>query len=89
MFNGDSMNRKFNDGDLILVQKQDYLEPSEIGVFLIDGQDATVKQFREQTGNIIILDPMSTNPTHITQMYDVKDIPVKIIGKVISYQGDI
>lgn len=86
---GDSMNRKFDDGDLILVQKQDYIDEKEIGVFLIDSQEATVKQFREQKGNIMILDPMSTNPVHIAQMYDIKQTPVLIIGKVISYQGDV
>ena len=85
---GDSMNLKFNEGDLILIQQQDYLENKEIGVFLIE-EEATVKQFREQKGNILILDPMSSNPINHTQMYDVKETPVKIIGKVISYQGKI
>lgn len=84
---GDSMNLKFNEGDLILVQQQDYLEEKEIGVFLIDKEEATVKQFREQKGNILILDPMSSNPINHTQMYDIKETPVNIIGKVIAYQG--
>lgn len=85
---GDSMNLKFNEGDLILIQQQDYLENKEIGIFLIE-EEATVKQFREQKGNIFILDPMSSNPINHTQMYDIKETPVKIIGKVISYQGKI
>ena len=61
---GDSMNLRFPEGNLVLVQKQDCLENGEIGVFLIDGQDATVKKFR-QDGDFVILDPMSTNPSNI------------------------
>ena len=86
--NGDSMNLKFNDGDIVLVQKQDDLENDEIGVVLVDGQDATVKKYKFENG-FVILSPMSTNPAHVVQIYNPKDISIKIIGKVISYQGKI
>lgn len=86
--NGDSMNLKFNDGDIVLVQKQEDLENDEIGVILVDGQDATVKKYKYENG-FVILSPMSTNPTHVVQIYNPKDISIKIIGKVISYQGKI
>ncbi len=85
---GDSMNLRFPEGNLVLVQKQDTLEDGEIGVFLIDDQDATVKKYRKD-GNFIILDPMSTNPSNITQIYNIKEIPVKIIGKVILHIGKV
>lgn len=85
---GDSMNLRFPEGNLVLVQKQDSLEDGEIGVFLIDGQDATVKKYRKD-GNFVILDPMSTNPSNITQIYNTKEIPVKIIGKVILHIGKV
>ena len=85
---GDSMNLRFPEGNLVLVQKQDCLENGEIGVFLIDGQDATVKKFR-QDGDFVILDPMSTNPSNITQIYNIKETPVRIIGKVILHIGKV
>lgn len=85
---GDSMNLRFPEGNLVLVQKQDTLENGEIGVFLIDGQDATVKKYR-QDGNFVILDPMSTNPSNITQIYNTKETPVRIIGKVILHIGTV
>lgn len=85
---GDSMNLRFPEGNLVLVQKQDSLEDGEIGVFLIDGQDATVKKYR-QDGNFVILDPMSTNPSNITQIYNVKETPVRIIGKVVMHIGKV
>lgn len=85
--NGDSMNRKFNDGDIVLVQQQNDLENDEIGVFLID-DEATVKKYKTQNG-LIILEPMSSNPIHTVQIYNPKEKSIKIIGKVISYQGKI
>lgn len=86
--NGDSMNLKFNDGDIVLVQKQDNLENDEIGVVLVDGQDATVKKYKYENG-FVILSPMSTNPGHVVQIYNPQDILIKIVGKVVSYQGKI
>lgn len=84
---GDSMNRKFNDGDIVLVQQQSDLENDEIGVFLID-DEATVKKYKVQN-DLIILEPMSNNPIHTVQIYNPKEKSIKIIGKVISYQGKI
>lgn len=84
---GDSMNRKFNDGDIVLVQQQSDLENDEIGVFLID-DEATVKKYKVQN-NLIILEPMSNNPIHTVQIYNPKEKSIKIIGKVISYQGKV
>ena len=84
---GDSMNRKFNDGDIVLVQQQSDLENDEIGVFLID-DEATVKKYKTQN-DLIILEPMSNNPIHTVQIYNPKEKSIKIIGKVISYQGKV
>lgn len=85
---GDSMNLKFCNGDLVLVQKQDELENNEIGVILVNGFDATVKKFRCENG-LVVLEPMSTNPEHQVQIYNPRDTAIKIIGKVVSYQGKL
>jgi repressor LexA len=85
---GDSMNLKFNDGDLVLVQKQDVLENGEIGVILVNGYDATVKRFKKQD-NLIILEPMSTNNQHSAQIYDSTKINITVVGKVVRYLGNV
>lgn len=85
---GDSMNLKFNENDLVLVQQQNYLDDGEIGVFLIDGECATVKKYRKDN-NLVILEPMSTNTENTTQIYDLKKVKVDILGKVISYMSKI
>ena len=85
---GDSMNLKFNEGDIVLVQKQDTLENDEIGVILVNGYDATVKKYKSENG-LVILSPMSTNLENVVQIYNPKEIEIKIVGKVVSYQGKI
>lgn len=85
---GDSMNLKFNEGDIVLIQRQDTLENDEIGAILVDGNDATVKKYKFENG-LVILEPMSTNPENTVQIYNPKKINIQIIGKVISYQGKI
>ena len=85
---GNSMNTKFNDGDLVLVQKQDTLENGEIGAIRVNGFDATVKRFKMQ-GDFVILEPMSNNPEHTVQIYNPKDVEIQIIGKVIWYMGKV
>lgn len=85
---GDSMNLKFNEDDIVLVQKQDYLENGEIGVILVNGYDATIKKFQQKNG-FIFLEPMSTNPAHQVQIYNPKEVEIKIIGKAVSYQGKL
>lgn len=85
---GDSMNLKFNEGDIVLVQQQDLLENGEIGVILVNGDDATVKKYKKENG-LVILEPMSTNTENTVQIYDPKKINIRIVGKVVSYQGKI
>ena len=85
---GDSMNLKFNEGDIVLVQKQDTLENDEIGVILVNGFDATVKKYKHENG-LVILSPMSTNAENTVQIYNPKDTQIKVVGKVVSYQGKI
>lgn len=84
----DSMNLKFNEGDIVLIQRQDTLENDEIGAILVDGNDATVKKYKFENG-LVILEPMSTNPKNTVQIYNPKKINIQIIGKVISYQGKV
>ena len=85
---GDSMNLKFPDGCLLLVQKQPELENSQIGVIRVNGDDATVKRFKRE-GDLVILEPMSSNPEHQVQIYNPKKIKVEIIGKVICAITDV
>lgn len=81
---GDSMNAAgMNEGDQILVREQPEVENGEIAVVLVNGDEATVKTFRQE-GNLVILTPRSSNPVHQPQVYDLKRTPVRILGRVIE-----
>lgn len=85
---GDSMNMKFKEGDRVLIHKQEELENGEIGVFIINDDDATIKKYRYENG-IVVLEPMSTNPEHHVQVYNPKDVKIRIVGKAIRYISDL
>ena len=86
---GDSMNAAgIQDGDTLIVRKQDYVDPGTIAVVCVNGDEATVKRFR-QDGNTVLLSPLSTNPEHQVQVYDISKIPVHIMGRVMEVRHTI
>lgn len=80
--NGESMNKEIKNGAYALIRKTDVVENGEIAVVLVDKYDATLKKFTQQ-GDLIILEPMSTDPSFTTQVYG-KDTEIKILGKYIG-----
>ena len=83
---GDSMNAaRINENDLLIVRKQDMVEDGEIAVVMAGEDEATVKCWHRH-GNIVMLEPKSTNPEHQMQIYDLRETPIRIIGKVVQNQ---
>lgn len=80
--NGESMNKVIRNGAFALIHKQDIVDDGEIAVVLVNGYDATLKKFTRQ-GEMIILEPESTDDSFKTQVYD-KTIPIKILGKYVG-----
>ena len=80
--NGESMNKVVKNGAFALIHKQDMVENGEIAVVLVNGYDATLKKFSRQ-GDLIILEPMSDDPSFNAQVYD-KDTNIKIVGKYVG-----
>ena len=76
------------DGDIIIVRKQETVEDGEIAVVLVGEDDATVKRFH-RNGNTVTLSPQSYNPIHQIQVYNAKETPIRILGKVIRVQYDL
>lgn len=80
--NGESMNKVIRNGAFALIHKQDTIENGEIAVVLVNGYDATLKKFTKQ-GDLIILEPNSTDESFETQVYD-KTTSIKILGKYVG-----
>jgi repressor LexA len=83
---GDSMDAaRINDGDVVIVRRQDVVENGQIAVCLINGEDATLKRF-SQNGHIVTLMPQSTNPAHKPFVYDLQETSVEILGLVVKVE---
>ena len=79
---GDSMTPLFNNGDTVIVHKQDDFENGDNCVVLINGEEATIKKvYKDNTG----IELKAVNPYYPPRVFskeDIKDLPVKIIGVV-------
>ena len=81
---GDSMNAVgIAEGDQLLVREQPEVENGQLAVVLVNGDEATVKYLRRE-GDLVILTPKSFNPVHQPQVYDLKKIPVRVLGLVVE-----
>ncbi|CZQ56538.1 LexA family protein [Staphylococcus aureus] len=81
---GDSMDKIFQDGDVVVVEKDSTVENGQLGVVLVNGYNGTVKRIRYNNDQIILI-PESNNPSHYPQVYG-KDDEVKIVGRVVASQ---
>ena len=79
---GDSMLPILNTGDTVIVHNQDDVESGQTAVILINGEEATVKKVIKTNDGIEL---HSMNPYYPVKKFtfeDMKNIPVKIIGRV-------
>lgn len=81
---GDSMDKIFQDGDIVVVEKDSVVENGQLGVVMVNGYNATVKRIR-YNGDQIILIPESNNQSHYPQVYGNND-EVKVVGRVVASQ---
>ena len=62
---------------------QPTVENGEIAAVRINHDTFTIKRFKQEK-NIVMLMPQSYNPEHQTQIYDLKQDDVEIVGKVVE-----
>ena len=81
---GDSMTPTICDGDVIIVRQQDDAENGDIVVATINGDEATCKRLRKYKEGIELV---SINPSYAPFEFsndEIREKPVKIIGKVVE-----
>lgn len=79
---GDSMEPLFDDGDTVLVHKQEDFENGDNCVVLINGDEATIKQVYINENGIELKAVNPYYPLRIFTKEDIKNIPVQVIGVV-------
>lgn len=78
---GDSMKPKLMDGDTVLCHKQESVEPGEIAVLLVDGEDGVVKRVDYDENSITLL---SFNPFYPPRVFEGSDVRrVSVLAKVV------
>lgn len=84
---GHSMEPKISDGDVVIVKRQPDVEPGEIAVVLVNGDDATVKRIKKSPQGVTLL---PSNPAYEPMYFtneEIERLPVKIVGKVVELRA--
>jgi repressor LexA len=77
---GDSMSPLIDDGSEILVRKQDSVDSGQIGVVMIDGEDAVVKKI---TYGDDWIELVSINPYYPPRRFEKEEVlRVRVVGLV-------
>ena len=79
---GDSMYPKIEDGDIIIVRKQESVDNGSVAVLLLDGDEGLVKKVEYGKGWIEL---HSFNPEYMTRRFEGAEIQrLKIVGLVVG-----
>lgn len=81
---GDSMEPDIRQGDIAIVEKQEFAESGDLVVIRVNSEDVTLKRIKiTQDGIMLIPDNKAYYPTFFSQE-QINQLPVTIIGKVIE-----
>lgn len=84
---GNSMNRLFPDGALVLIDPSSEVRNGDVGVVFVNGDDATLKRVYYE-GDAVRLHPESFDPEYGDRVIDRSDPEapeLRIVGKAVSY----
>lgn len=84
---GDSMQPKFSEGDVVIVRKQETVDNGDIAIIMVNGDEATIKKVQRFDGGINLI---PTNPAYNIITYtnkEIIDLPVKCLGKVVELRA--
>ena len=75
------------EGDVVIVRKQDTADTGDTVVVLVNGDSATVKKIKYGPDGITLI---STNPSYDPMFYskaEVEHLPVRVIGRVMELRA--
>lgn len=81
---GDSMEPDLRNGDIVIVEKQEFVENGDVAVVRVNGEDVTLKRVKLTNKGLMLI---PSNPAYDPVFFDsdqVATLPVTIIGKVIE-----
>lgn len=97
--NGHSMETRYLDGDILILEKVENCENGDDCVVMVNGNEGTFKRIiKDEKKQTISLQPLNTSldengmPLYETKTYtkeEIEKLPVKIIGKVVELRRKI
>lgn len=84
---GDSMAPRIENGDVVIVRKQEDADDGDIVIALVNGNDAVCKKLRKYADSIALVSNNAAYSPMYSTLADTQDIPVRIIGKVVELRG--
>lgn len=84
---GDSMEPKISNGDVVIVRQQDDADSEDIVIAMVNGNDAVCKRLKKYAGGIMLL---SNNPKYDPMIFtdkEIEELPVRIIGRVMELRA--
>lgn len=84
---GDSMEPKISNGDVVIVRQQPDCDNGDIAVVLVNGDEATVKRIKKSPEGIMLIPNNTSYEPMFYSNDDVKKLPVRIIGKVVELRA--
>ena len=86
---GDSMSPRYEDGDVLILRKQDTCESGQDCAVMVNGSDATFKRVRISPAGVT-LQPL--NPEYDPLVFsnrEVQELPVRILGVVVELRRSV
>lgn len=84
---GNSMEPKFSDGDVVIVQKQADVNSGDIAIVMINGNDATMKKIKKNSDGIALIPTNSEYDVMFFTNEEIENFPVIVLGKVVELRA--
>lgn len=82
---GASMEPVLYERDIVIVRKQSSVSTGDIAIVLINGDEATVKKIRRETGGVMLIGyNAAVYEPHFYTNQEIECLPVQILGKVVE-----
>ena len=81
---GDSMAPKISEGDVVIIRRQPTVENGQIAAVMVNGCDAALKKFYRSGDQVTLV---SLNPDYAPMVYDLKETPVEILGRLVELRA--
>lgn len=84
---GDSMSPRIQDGDVVIVRKQEDCDTGDVCVVMVNGYDATLKQIKKDYNGIMLVPFNQEYKSTFYSNKEIQETPIRIIGKVVELRG--